>query len=117
MERGEDRLTAHQWLIDVRCFFADVCTWATEDGSPFALFAPPAAPLQRHDLVGVGFEKARRRRAKRTPATVLDLERAVPAIRALAARRWQDAQQLSSSAQSELGKTGVVGVDCSLCAS
>jgi len=94
LEPGEDRLTAHQWLIDVRCFFADVCTWATEDGSPFAVFAPPAVPLQRHDLVGVGFEKARRRRAKRTLATVLDLEREVPAIRALATRRWQDAQQL-----------------------
>lgn len=93
LEPGEDRLTAHQWLTDVRCFFADVCTWALEDGSPFASFAPPAVPLQRHDLVGVGFEKARRRRAKRTLATVLDLERQVPAIRALASRRWQDAQQ------------------------
>jgi len=92
IESGEDRLTAHQWLTDVRCFFADVCTWALEDASPFAAFAPPAVPLQRHDLVGVGFEKARRRRAKRTLATVLDLEREVPAIRALATRRWQDAE-------------------------
>ena len=32
---GEDRPTAHQWLINVRCFFADICTWALEDGSPF----------------------------------------------------------------------------------
>jgi integrase len=77
----------------VRCFFADVCTRALEEGSPFASFAPPAVPLQRHDLVGVGFEKARRRRAKRTLATVLDFEREVPAIRALATRRWQDAQR------------------------
>jgi len=91
LEPGEDRLTAHQWLTDVRCFFADVCTWATEHGSAFAAFAPPAVPLARQDLVGVGFEKARRRRAKRTLATVLDLEREVPAIRALALRHWQDA--------------------------
>jgi hypothetical protein len=59
---GEDRATAHQWLINVRCFFADIGTWALEDGSPFEQLAPPAVPLERHDLVGVGFEKARRRR-------------------------------------------------------
>jgi hypothetical protein len=81
----EDRLTAHQWLINVRCFFADVCVWSTEPGSPFAGLAPPAVPLERHDLVGVGFKKARRRQASRQAATVLDLERAVPTIRALAA--------------------------------
>ncbi len=89
---GEDRLTAHQWLINVRCFFADICSWAGEDGSPFAAWAPPALPLERHDLVGVGFEKARRRQTKRQAAAILDLEREVPKLRALAARRWQDAQ-------------------------
>jgi hypothetical protein len=57
---GEDRATAHQWLINVRCFFADICTWSLEAGSPFAELAPPAVPLEGHDL-GVGFEKARRR--------------------------------------------------------
>jgi len=87
----EDRLTAHQWLINVRCFFADICSWAGEDGSPFTEWAPPAVPLERHDLVGVGFEKARRRQTKRQAATILDLEREVPKLRALAARRWQDA--------------------------
>jgi hypothetical protein len=34
-------------------------------------------PLERRDLVGIGFEKARRRQASRQQATVLDLERAV----------------------------------------
>jgi hypothetical protein len=29
-----DRATAHAWLTDVRTFFADLCTWATEPGSP-----------------------------------------------------------------------------------
>jgi integrase len=88
---GEDRLTAHQWLINVRCFFADICSWGGEDGSPFAQWAPPAVPLERHDLVGVGFEKARRRQTKRQAAAILDLEREVPKLRALATRRWQDA--------------------------
>jgi integrase len=88
---GEDRLTAHQWLVNVRCFFADICSWAGEEGSPFARWAPPAVPLERHDLVGVGFEKARRRQTKRQAATIFDLEREVPKLRALATRRWQDA--------------------------
>jgi hypothetical protein len=85
---GEDRATAHQWLINVRCFFADICTWALEDGSVFAQWAPPAVPLERHDLVGVGFEKARRRQQKRQVAAILDLEREVPGARraALAGR-------------------------------
>jgi integrase len=88
---GEDRLTAHQWLINVRCLYADICSWGGEDGSPFARWAPPAVPLERHDLVGVGFEKARRRQTKRQAAAILDLEREVPKLRALATRRWQDA--------------------------
>jgi len=88
---GEDRLTAHQWLVNVRCFFADICSWAGEEGSVFAEWAPPAVPLERHDLVGVGFEKARRRQTKRQAAAILELEREVPKLRALATRRWQDA--------------------------
>jgi site-specific recombinase XerD len=48
-------------------------------------------PLERHDLVGVGFEKARRRQTKRQAAAILDLEREVPKQRPLATRRWQDA--------------------------
>ena len=87
-EPGEDRATAHSWLVDVRCFFADICTWACEDDSPFREWAPPAVPMERHDLVGVGFEKARRRQLKRQTAAILDLEREMPKLRALAARRW-----------------------------
>lgn len=96
-----DRLTAHAWLIDVRTFFSDICTWATEEGSPFAGHAPAAVPLTRHDLRDVGFEAARRRSAARTQATVLDLEREVPKIRAYAARRWQEAKELLDGERSD----------------
>jgi len=82
----------------VRCFFADVRTWATEPGSPFAAFAPPAVPLERHDLVGVGFEKARRRQASRTVANIIDLERGIGPLRALALRRWHDSQHALAAA-------------------
>jgi hypothetical protein len=66
----EDRSTAHSRLVEARCFFADVCIWATEEGSPFAAFAPLAVPLERHDLRNQGFEQARRRQAKRALATI-----------------------------------------------
>jgi hypothetical protein len=102
LEAGEVRLTAHQWLVNVRCFFADICSWGGEPGSPFAVWAPPAVPLERHDLVGVGFEKARRRQTKRQAAVIFDLEPAVPRIRALAARRWQDATAARDAAPADL---------------
>ena len=93
VDDGGDRMTAHAWLTDVRCFFSDICTWAAEPGSPFAGHAPAMVPLTRHDLVGVGFEQARRRTAARMTSIVVDLEREMPNIRAFAQRRWHDAEQ------------------------
>ena len=85
------RITAHAWLLNVRTFFADICNWATEPDSPFAPLAPRTVPLTRHDLRGMGFDKARQQHMKRMTATVLDLEREMPNIRALAFRRWHEA--------------------------
>jgi hypothetical protein len=96
-DRG-DTTTAHAWLTNVRVFFADMCTWATEPGSPFAPHAPSVVPLTRHDLVGVGFEKARRRGAARMAATVIDIERELTGIRAFALRRWYETQFALSAA-------------------
>jgi integrase len=90
---GEVTTSAHAWLVDVRVFFADICTWATEEGSPFAEHAPPTVPLTRHDFLDVGFRQARLRRDARMTATVLDLEREMPNIRAFALRRWHEAEQ------------------------
>ncbi len=92
IEDTGDRVTACNWLIDVRVFFADVCTWATEPDSPFAAFAPRTIPLTRYDLVGVGFEQARKRSRARMTATILDLEREMPNIRAYALRQWSEAE-------------------------
>ena len=69
----------------------DVCTWASEPGSPFAVLAL-TIPLTRYDLVGVGFDKARKQVQKRLVATVLDLEREMPNIRAFAFRKWHEAE-------------------------
>ncbi len=92
-EETEDRVTACNWLMDVRVFFADLCTWATEPNSPFAMFAPRTIPLTRHDLVGVGFEQARKRSQARITATILDLEREMPNIRAYVLQRWSEAEE------------------------
>jgi integrase len=89
---GEEvRGTAYSWLIELRTFFSDICAWATEPDSPFAPFAPRTIPTTRHTLVGHGFEKARERTRARITATVLDLEREMPKIRALALQRWKTA--------------------------
>jgi len=89
----DDRTTVNTWLIDLRTFFADICTWAAEADSPFAPYAPRTIPLTRHDLVGVGFEQARKRSQARLTTTILDLEREMPNIRAYAALRWTEAEE------------------------
>jgi integrase len=88
----EDRSTAMQWLTNLRCFFADVCTWGADPGSPFEMHAPAAVPLERHDLRNLGFDKVRRRAKARSVEAAIDLEREIPKIRAVAIRRWNDAQ-------------------------
>jgi integrase len=95
-QRGDDtgpelRNTAHVWLLEVRTFFTDLCTWATEPDSPFGPHAPRVVPLMRRDLVGIGFEKARARTQARITATILDLEREMPTIRACALQQWKAA--------------------------
>ena len=94
----EDRSTAMQWLTNIRCFFADVCTWGAEEGSPFEQHAPPAVPLERHDLKNIGFEKVRRRALARAAEKVIDLEHEIPKMRALAIRRWDEAEHALAAA-------------------
>ena len=95
------RITAHSRLVDVRTFFSDICTWATEPDSPFAVFAPRTVPLTRHDLVNIGFEKARKQQTARTTATVLDLEREMPNLRSHASRTWRGSQTALKNAPSD----------------
>jgi integrase len=100
-ETGEEvRPTAYSWLVELRTFFSDICAWATETDSPFSPFAPRAIPVNRHTLLGHGFEKARARTRARITATILELEREMPKIRAFAVQRWRAAvvaQKVSTS--------------------
>jgi integrase len=91
-EETNVRTIVHTRLVHVRAFFSDICTWASEPGSPFEVLAPRTIPLTRYDLVGVGFDKARKQVQKRLVATVLDLEREMPNIRAFAFRKWHEAE-------------------------
>jgi site-specific recombinase XerD len=94
-----DRTTTYDWLVDARSFFADLCTWGTEPGSPLAHHMPVGVPLTTHDLNSSGFAAARARTTARMTATVLDLNREIPNIRAFALRCWHEAaQQLAATA-------------------
>jgi hypothetical protein len=97
VRRTDDTTTAYAWLVDVRTFFADLIDWAAEPGSPFAGRAPAAPPLTRGDLRDAAFVKSRRRRAAKTQATVLDLEREMPKIRAYAVRTWTEAAHAATA--------------------
>ena len=92
-EEQDDRRTACNWLMNGRGFFADICTWATEPASPLVPFAPRTIPLTRHDLIGVGFEQARRRSQARMTTAILDLEREMPKIRAYALQHCSEAEE------------------------
>jgi integrase len=89
----EDRTTTYDWMVDVRAFFTDLCTWGTEPGSPLADHAPRTVPLTSHDLNSGGFAAARARTTARMTASVMDLAREVPNIRAFALRRWHEATE------------------------
>jgi site-specific recombinase XerD len=90
-------------MIDVRSFFADLCSWGTEPESPLAQHMPVTVPLTSHDLNREGFAAARARTAARMTATVMDLNREIPNIRAFALRRWHEACQQLAAAPDEPG--------------
>ncbi|KAA0017650.1 hypothetical protein [Antrihabitans cavernicola] len=54
---------------------------------------PVAIPLTTHDLNSGGFAAARARTTARMTATVMDLTREIPNIRAYALRTWHEATQ------------------------
>lgn len=94
----EDRTTTYEWLVDVRSFFTDICTWGTEPGSPLAPYTPATIPLTAHDLAASGFAAAHARTTARMTATVMDLTREIPNIRAYALQAWHEAAQGSAAA-------------------
>jgi site-specific recombinase XerD len=89
---GPDRVTtANHDLATVRSFFTDIARWSLDEGNPFAEHAPPAPPLSFRDTQSPEVSRAYRQRAAAITRRVIDLEREMPLIRALAAEAWSDA--------------------------
>ncbi len=84
-----ERMTAHHWAGEIKVFFADLTSWASDEDSPLAGLAPPLNPLGRRDLASLEPRKIKRQTQARIEATVLELERELPKIRAYALRRWR----------------------------
>jgi integrase len=80
-------------LLVVRVFFSDICLWATEAESDFAVYAPRTPPISRQDLSRSEFDTARKQTAERLKATIFDLERELPKIRAYALKEWSVAEE------------------------
>jgi site-specific recombinase XerD len=99
-----DRTTTYDWMVDARSFFTDLCTWGTEPGSALTAHMPPTVPLTSHDLNSGGFTAARARTAARMTATVMDLNKEIPNIRAYALRRWHEASQQLTSAPEDTAR-------------
>jgi site-specific recombinase XerD len=97
-----ERLTPYRWAGAVNVFFQDLMSWATEDDSPLAGYAPPSNPLVRRDLVALQPVKIKRQTEARVAATVLELERGLPMIRAYAVRRWQNENASPSPVRRQL---------------
>ena len=91
LKRNGKTQTAHAWVITVRTFFADICGWAGEPDSPFASLAPKTVPLTRHDLMGIGFKKARWTPYHESPIQFLNSSAKCRRIRAFARQRWNEA--------------------------
>jgi integrase len=102
-----ERTTAHQWVVEVKTFFADLTSWVADDDSPLAGLAPAFNPVGRRDLTSLEPVKIRRQTQARIAATVLELERELPNIRAHALRRWQDAKL--NGAPPQVGQATVPG--------
>ena len=84
----DDRGTAYVWVGAVRLFFADLATWGMDDGSPLAGHAPPGNPLGTREQSAMEIGKIKRRRGAAMAATVIELERELPKVRAFAFTEW-----------------------------
>lgn len=83
-----ERGTAYVWVGAVRLFFADLTTWAAEDGSGLGVHVPPTNPLGVREQHALKIGKLKQQRAAAVTATVIELERELPKVRAFAYAEW-----------------------------
>jgi integrase len=74
-------------------FFSDLGHWGAEVDSPRHPYVPPVNPFYYRKLRTLQFTTTKRRRADATQSRMIEFERVLPHIRALALRTWQTAEQ------------------------
>lgn len=84
----DGRTTANHDLATIRTFFTDIARWSLEEGTPFRKHVPPAPPLSFRDTQSSELTRAYRIREAAITRRVIDLEREMPRIRALASNAW-----------------------------
>jgi site-specific recombinase XerD len=102
----DGKTTANHDLAVMRTFFTDIACWSLEERSPFAAHVPPAPPLSFRDTQLPELTRAYRLKNAAVTRRIIDLEREMPKIRALAYEEWQVAQerQLSTAADMQAGR-------------
>lgn len=86
--------TANHDLATIRTFFSDIATWSLEEASPFRRHVPPAPPLTFRDTQVAEITQAYRRQEAAMTRRIIDLEREMPKVRALAHEQWQSAKDV-----------------------
>ena len=95
---SQDRGTAYVWVATVRLFFADVSAWGIDEGSALFGDAPAHNPFgTRERSLEIG--KIKKRRGAAIAATLLELERELPNVRAFAFAEWDRHRGLPRTAQ------------------
>jgi integrase len=90
---SDGTVTANHDLALIRTFFTDISVWSLEEGSPFGTHVPPAPPLTFRDTQLPSMTKAYRRQEAALTRRIIDLEREMPKVRAVAFEEWQRAKE------------------------
>ena len=85
--------TANHDVTTIRTFFTDIARWSLEEGTPFREHVPPAPPLSFRDTQSPELTRAYRVREAAITRRVIDLEREMPRVRALAGEAWCEARE------------------------
>lgn len=94
--------TMREVLAFLRTFFSDIALWSLEENSPFQSHTPPAPPLTYRETQTPEFTKLKKAREAGVTRRIMDLEREMPRIRALAHEEWQTSRNNLASLSDRL---------------
>jgi integrase len=99
---SDGTVTANHDLASIRTFFSDIAVWSLEEGSPFEVHVPPAPPLSFRETRLPAMTQALRQQEAALSRRIIDLEREMPKVRAVAFEEWQRAKDAAAKASGEL---------------